>query len=258
MSTILKVVEFDGSKIPYIEISMSDIFKIKKDHKASTKRMTSCVCHMPLKYTEPYNKKKKRKNTVAPRTNGADRYLSIYTNSSSTSSYLHHLACSSKQVSFYYEKFISGEDSSRSKYSDYSHLCHNWWCINPEHIVKEPSWINNMRSCCIHKTCKCDMVSHPDLVLKCPKCIFYSRLLRNNILDKLDKEAFLEVYYGNLYDLSVTNKDVIYEILGSLYHRVYNTAHVALDSKTIKGLGTKMKEIMVSKKKKKKKKKKET
>jgi hypothetical protein len=57
-----------------------------------------------------------------------------------------------------------------------SHLCHHWWCCNPEHLVREPEWVNILRKGCnpFDKGCKCPRVSHPDLSSAIQPCLWYT------------------------------------------------------------------------------------
>jgi len=62
---------------------------------------------------------------------------------------------------------------------NYSHLCHHWWCCNPEHIIREPDWLNIFRkSDCIENgvyQCRCTDIQHPLFVdLPIRKCIWYN------------------------------------------------------------------------------------
>lgn len=66
-----------------------------------------------------------------------------------------------------------------------SHLCHHWWCCNPNHLVKEPDFVNIMRKSCPSPVrldmsldfvgCQCTDLRHPKLSSAPKSCLWYTQ-----------------------------------------------------------------------------------
>lgn len=56
-----------------------------------------------------------------------------------------------------------------------SHLCHDPRCCNPEHLHREPAWINILRKTCVARQpadCQCNQALSPYFRNKTPPCVF--------------------------------------------------------------------------------------
>jgi len=82
-----------------------------------------------------------------------------------------------------------------------SHLCHHWWCCNPQHLHKEPDWVNIFRKGCTLDCdgghCDCSSVTHPRFASHpIPPCIWYNSLsIKRNPSLFIDEESTMGLIY---------------------------------------------------------------
>lgn len=142
------------------------------------------ICWFPLCRSEPSNKKSAQ-GYVVPRKKQDSRggYFQVGKKRSEGNS-LHV---------YYYKKSkgLTEMPPYNQEYGEYSHhvshLCHHWWCVNPEHIVHEPGWINQGRKDCAGvDECVCDTFYHCSLANPPKKCLWYNK--KANGKETLDEE----------------------------------------------------------------------
>ena len=179
-------------------------------------------CWFPLKYTEPATKKKDKCGWIGARKIQKSRggYWQAGTGKS-----LHEE---------YYAKKWENKDSPLYEIEKVqgwnyhvSHLCHHWWCCNPDHLVREPEWINQMRkgcSCSLYSDCTCHQVWHPLLSQEIIPCIWYTpRNLQNLQIDESNLIDINFVRQGIRQEL-FENEDTWYEF----YELVKNILNIKL------------------------------
>jgi hypothetical protein len=135
----------------------------------------SIECWLPLTNNEPSNKKNKTGSKL--------KFRKIQ---NSRGKYYQMNGGDSTHVYFYKQKWGDLKTDGRWNYH-VSHLCHHWWCCNPDHLVYEPEWVNQLRKCCCatyHINCDCDEAYHPQFNDQLYKCIWYT----SNTLSDLDKK----------------------------------------------------------------------
>ena len=150
-------------------------------------------CWMPIKLTEPSNKKTPEGYWDFRTENTQGGYFHIF----DSDNYLHikERKAFVKTHELVEPVFVFG--------THYSHLCHHWWCINPTHIELEPDWVNIMRKSCIYwkkgnKSCVCNQVIHPLFPTnwKPKKCIWSNEKYRKQFPTKTfiedDPKDFIE------------------------------------------------------------------
>jgi hypothetical protein len=62
--------------------------------------------------------------------------------------YVHHLALFLKDTQGVKDAFQKNAERDDKQKCDFSHLCGNPLCMNPEHIILEPHWVNLERKRC--------------------------------------------------------------------------------------------------------------
>lgn len=126
----------------------------------------NCSCRLPLNEPEPPNKRRKT------------GYVSLKKRQNSRGGYYQINGGKSTHV-YTYEQYYNGLNKAYGDdIQDYhvSHLCHHWWCCNPEHLIYEPAFVNIARKeCRLNRgKCSCKAVTHPMLTRKPQKCIWYT------------------------------------------------------------------------------------
>lgn len=97
-------------------------------YELATKDGHEITCWIPVVSSEPSNVKTRKGLWHFP-SEGKDGYFQT------NKSYRHHITNLAKYKGSHFE-------------TQYSHLCHHWWCCNPDHIAVEPQWVNMMRLDC--------------------------------------------------------------------------------------------------------------
>jgi len=131
------------------------------------------TCWLPLKNGEPSNKKIKTGTGLEIRIPQVSRGNYYQSNGGESVHVLMHKRARGEPV-------MSLDDIWAYHYS---HLCHNWWCCNPDHIEREPDWVNILRKSDtgVDNNCICVKVSHPLLVNKPKPCIWFNSKTRKSI-----------------------------------------------------------------------------
>lgn len=139
------------------------------------------TCWLPLKSSEPPNKKVKTGKELVLRARQASR-----------GGYYQMNQGEDVHVHMYNSEFGKEPNDARWSYH-YSHLCHHWWCCNPQHLRREPDWVNifrksdDMDDSGRSYSCQCPLLSHPmynDGTI--PKCIWYNSRAKNTLATKFE------------------------------------------------------------------------
>ncbi len=144
----------------------------------------SVTCWLPLTNKEPANKKKKIGDNLELRKRQDERGGYYQLNGGKSI----HVHCLERKLEV--EKLPVNDRWNMHV----SHKCHHWWCCNPEHLVQEPEWVNQMRKNCIlcnDKDCNCDEASHPDLSMALEKCVWYTPAVTKKLKKQYLDESFL-------------------------------------------------------------------
>lgn len=123
----------------------------------------SITCWLPLKETEPKNKK------------DPQGLLGLRKKQPGRGNYYQMNGGESVHV-YMYEKSVGSLVKHSSKWNYHvSHRCHHWWCCNPAHLIYEPEWVNQLRKGCKFDSlnCNCDKANHPDLIEGLLSCIWF-------------------------------------------------------------------------------------
>lgn len=138
---------------------------------------SDCMCLLPLKYVGG-SSIEKSPIMVCPRKPQPSRGKYFQTNEGF-----------SVHVDIY-KKYMAAEQRTTAALggawtsNHVSHLCHHWWCCNPEHLVEEPDFVNIMRKSCpsprwsfddiLRADCQCVDLVHPKLIGAPSPCLWYT------------------------------------------------------------------------------------
>ncbi|MHB1267886.1 MAG: hypothetical protein ACYCY2_09850 [Acidithiobacillus ferriphilus] len=123
------------------------------------------TCWLPLNNTEPANKATKLGNKLKYRLaqQGRGGYYQLNGGES-----VHVYFCRQR---------LPNKEIPQDRWAYHmSHLCHHWWCCNPDHVVCEPDWVNIFRKRCVlnESGCDCSDLHHPRYGTPFQQCIWYN------------------------------------------------------------------------------------